>query len=93
MSILSILTYSRNWTPAEQQLVDFILVHFPEVLNFSSHELAEFSETSMSTIYRVCTKLQIKGFQELKYLLSQEIREEKIIQECNYCKEGLGKID
>lgn len=67
MSIISKFQYHQNWTPIEKQLIEYIVQH-PEMMNdISAKELADQSQTSLSTVYRLCNKLEFKGFHEFKY--------------------------
>lgn len=70
--IISKLKYADNWTQSEKHLVRYILDHQKEVTNMSSRKLAEKAGTSISTVYRVCDKLDLNGFNDLKLLLVQE---------------------
>jgi DNA-binding MurR/RpiR family transcriptional regulator len=83
MAILSKLKYIPNWTQSEQVLVDFILKDPRKILEYSSRKLAEASNSSLSTVYRVCDKLDLNGFNELKLLLARELSD-STIQSADY---------
>ncbi len=62
-----------NLTPAEKKAADFILENRDEVIHWSITDLAQKSSSSESTIVRLCKKLRLKGYQELRVFLAQEI--------------------
>lgn len=58
-------------TSAETKVADYIMANMEEVLKLSITELAQKSESSESTIVRLCKKIGLRGFPELRLLLAQ----------------------
>lgn len=83
MAIIPKLTYLTSFTQSEKMLADYILSHQNEAIHLSSRELAAKSYTSVSTVYRVCDKLGLNGFNELKLLLARE-KEKPSLQPLDY---------
>ena len=65
-------TYSTLRT-AEQRVADFILKHPDELIYLTVTELAERTETSESTVVRLCQKIGYKGYQEFKIMLARDL--------------------
>jgi len=62
----------RNLRESEERVASFILTHWQEVLHLPITELAERIGVSEATIVRMCKKMGLKGFQELKIVLASE---------------------
>jgi len=58
---------------SEKKIVEFIEQHQEEIIHLSITEVAERSETSESSIVRLCKRLGYKGFQDLKIHLAKEV--------------------
>jgi DNA-binding MurR/RpiR family transcriptional regulator len=71
--ILSIKTILEELHPSERKAAEFILEHPMEVVQYSIQKLAELSEVSAATIMRLCQKLNMKGFQELKIRIAGDL--------------------
>src|SRR5579872_988563 len=67
-------TYSALRT-AEQRVADFILKHAEELIHLTVTELAERTQTSESTVVRLCQKIGYKGYQEFKIVLARDLVE------------------
>lgn len=65
-------TYASLRT-AEQRVADFILKHPEELIYLTVTELAEKTETSESTVVRLCQKIGYKGYQEFKIVLARDL--------------------
>ena len=65
-------TYSSLRT-AEQRVADFILRHAEELIYLTVTELAERTQTSESTVVRLCQKIGYKGYQEFKIMLARDL--------------------
>jgi len=65
-------TYSTLRT-AEQRVADFILKHAEELIYLTVTELAERTQTSESTVVRLCQKIGYKGYQEFKIMLARDL--------------------
>jgi len=65
-------TYNALRT-AEQRVADFILKHAEELIYLTVTELAERTQTSESTVVRLCQKIGYKGYQEFKIMLARDL--------------------
>jgi DNA-binding MurR/RpiR family transcriptional regulator len=65
-------TYSTLRT-AEQRVADFILKHAEDLIYLTVTELAERTQTSESTVVRLCQKIGYKGYQEFKIMLARDL--------------------
>jgi DNA-binding MurR/RpiR family transcriptional regulator len=65
-------TYSTLRT-AEQRVADFILKHAEELIYLTVTELADRTQTSESTVVRLCQKIGYKGYQEFKIMLARDL--------------------
>jgi len=65
-------TYNSLRT-AEQRVADFILKHAEELIYLTVTELAERTQTSESTVVRLCQKIGYKGYQEFKIMLARDL--------------------
>jgi len=81
--LLQRLVVVRNRLPtAAQQVADYILRAPEEVIRKSITEVAEASSVSEGTVVRLCQQLGVKGFQDLKLSLANELIEPvKLIHE------------
>ena len=73
MSIFTKLEYMQGWTQAEKQIVALILEDPANAVELTSRQLAQKANTSLSTIYRVCEKLEIGGYADLRFQIMQEL--------------------
>lgn len=69
--------HSLFLTPTEAEILDWFEHHFPQCLYMNLEEMSEQLYTSGPTIVRFCQKLGFKGFNEFKYQLRQQLKEEK----------------
>ena len=60
---------------AEQRVADFILKAPDELIYLTVTELAERTNTSESTVVRLCQKIGYKGYQEFKIVLARDLVE------------------
>ncbi|WP_135556513.1 MurR/RpiR family transcriptional regulator [Paenibacillus cymbidii] len=60
-------------TSSERKAAEYIMQNADEVIHLSITDLAQKSESSESTIVRLCKKLRLKGYQELRVVLAQEL--------------------
>jgi RpiR family transcriptional regulator, carbohydrate utilization regulator len=58
---------------AEQRVADFILKHPDDLIYLTVTELAERTNTSESTVVRLCQKIGYKGYQEFKIVLARDL--------------------
>ena len=73
MSILNQLKKKKLFSNSEMAVVDYILLHPKEVVKATIRELAERTYSSPSTIGRICKKVDVDGFTELKIKLAMEL--------------------
>lgn len=78
---------------SEKKIIEFIEQNQEEIIHLSITEVAERSETSESSVVRLCKRLGYKGFQDLKINLAKEvIAPEKQILEVIEKGDDLGMI-
>ncbi|SHE37059.1 transcriptional regulator, RpiR family [Marinitoga hydrogenitolerans DSM 16785] len=65
----------NSLTKREKKVADYIIERAPDVIHYSITELANWSEVSETTVYRVIKKLGFTGYQEFKILLAKELSE------------------
>ncbi|MFB3163860.1 MurR/RpiR family transcriptional regulator [Neobacillus sp. 179-J 1A1 HS] len=58
---------------SEKKIIEFIEQNQEEIIHLSITEVAERSETSESSVVRLCKRLGYKGFQDLKINLAKEV--------------------
>lgn len=73
MSLFSRLKQNHNLTPAEQHLVDYIVINSNEVMEMSMTQLAKATFISRSTIARFCEKNGFSGYHDFKTQLAIEM--------------------
>ncbi len=73
MSILSQLKKEQIFTSSEMEVVNYIVSHPRAAVKATIRELAELTYSSPSTIGRVCKKVGVDGFTELKIKLATEL--------------------
>lgn len=74
--VIDELRRGTNFTESEKIISEFILNHPNEFQQMNSEELAKETFTSKSTVIRLCKKLNMSGYQELKKILYSELNEE-----------------
>ena len=70
----------NNLTQSEITVLKYIDLHQEEIIEMSIQECAIKSFTSTATILRVCKKLNLSGFSELKFILKQNLSKNKNYQ-------------
>ena len=58
---------------AEKRVADYIHEHPEELILLTVTELADATQTSQSTVVRLCQKLGYKGYQEFKIMLARDL--------------------
>lgn len=71
--ILERLKAIEDFTHQEQAVAEYILKHMKDIQGMSSEDLARASYTSKATVIRLCKKLGVAGYPELKYQLVSEM--------------------
>lgn len=64
-----------NFSNNEQIIADYILKHPYEILDMNTKQLCQKCYVSSATIYRLCEKLDLSGFSELKVKISNSIHD------------------
>jgi DNA-binding MurR/RpiR family transcriptional regulator len=77
--VIEELRIGRNFTESEKVISEFILNHPNEFQKMTSEELGRVTFTSKSTVIRLCRKLNVLSYQELKKVLYSELNEERIL--------------
>lgn len=62
-----------NLRDSEKKVIEFIEQNKEEIIHLSITEVAERSETSESSVVRLCKRLGYKGFQDLKINIAKEV--------------------
>ncbi|MGX8680062.1 MAG: MurR/RpiR family transcriptional regulator [bacterium] len=70
MNIFNQLQTTPHLTTNEKQIASYILEHPEDVLKMNARDLAASCYVSMATVYRLCEKLNLAGYSELKLQLS-----------------------
>ena len=73
MSVLLKLREYKQLSNAESEVRDYILKNSRSVVNMSVQELAKSSFSSPATIIRLCKRIGLDGYSELKIALASEI--------------------
>ena len=63
----------QELNPAERRVADYVRTFPADSIYLTITELAEKTEVSDSTVVRFCQRLGLKGYQEFRILLSQEV--------------------
>ena len=66
MGLLKLLSEKERFSPAEQQIIDYLLKNYREVAELSARQLAEKTYTSSAAVVRFCQKLGLKGYADFK---------------------------
>lgn len=70
----------NNLTQSEITVLKYIDAHQEEIIEMSIKECALKSFSSTATILRLCKKLRLSGFSELKFILKQNLSKSKNYQ-------------
>ncbi|MEG0453545.1 MAG: MurR/RpiR family transcriptional regulator [Coprobacillus sp.] len=62
----------NDLTSQEKAVVEYIIDNPKDLLEMNVNELAKVSYTSASTIIRLCKKLEVKGYADLKFIYASE---------------------
>lgn len=72
----------NSLSSTEFETLKYINDHKSEVIEMSIQDLAKVVFVSTSTIIRLCKKLELEGFSNLKYFLKQQIKKQPSINNC-----------
>lgn len=73
MNLLEKLQTEQHFSYNEQLIVEFILKDPEAVLHLSIYDLATQTNSSTSTIIRLCKKCRVSGFKEFKIILAHDL--------------------
>ncbi|MCR5756344.1 MAG: MurR/RpiR family transcriptional regulator [Selenomonas sp.] len=80
MRLIKKMQEPERFSPAEQNMINYILAHKRELAELSIRDLAERTYSSSAGVFRLCQKLGLKGYNEFKLRFISEInRAEKSI--------------
>jgi RpiR family transcriptional regulator, carbohydrate utilization regulator len=71
--VLKMQSLFKKLNKAEQKVIGYVVGHPEEVIYLSVSELAEKSGSSEATVVRACRSVGMKGYQDLKVSLTQNI--------------------
>ena len=72
MSILSKLSRQENFTESEKNIVRYLLEHKDEMSNLTISKVTQDTFTSNASIMRLCKKLEVRGYRELRLQIIKE---------------------
>ncbi len=75
MKLLMKMRQIQDLSPSERHVVRYIFDHAQEAANIGIVELAEKTNTSTSTLKRLCRKLEIESYIDFRLQLSMELSE------------------
>ncbi len=75
MSIIQKLRRATDLSSSERNIAEYILKHPHHVLNMNARALAMETYTSPSTVIRLCQKIDVGGFPDLKIQLAMELNQ------------------
>jgi len=75
MNIFRKLKMRTMFSSSEVAVADYIIEHPEQVMNMSVKELSQAAHASLSTIYRLCDKLEVNGFSALKVEVSRSLED------------------
>ncbi len=75
MKLLMKMRQIKDLSPSERHVVDYILDNTHEITNIGIVELAKKTNTSTSTLKRLCKKLDIDSYIDFRLQLSMELAE------------------
>lgn len=75
MNLFMNLKENKELSKNERTLADYILKHPEDVLKMSSKELGKVCFVSTATVYRLCDKLNLAGFSDLKIKITSSLND------------------
>lgn len=73
--LLERLESKEVFTNSERQIADYILKNPTKIQNLTATELGSNSYTNKATVLRLCQKLDLSGYSDLRMTLTKEISE------------------
>ena len=95
--LIKIDTMRPDLSETERKVADYILAHPNEVIYLSITDMAANCGVSDATVVRLCKRLRMHGYQELKVSLAQDIvspieRIHEAVTESDSCGEVMAKV-
>lgn len=84
MDLFTKIKAMNSFTESEQTFIDFIFNHPYDVIQLNLQQLSKTSYVSISTIYRVMEKLEIKGLNQLKLQISESLKNNENLKNIDY---------
>lgn len=75
--VVELLEEKKDFTHSEVQIAEYILKNPFAVRDLTAAELGEKTYTSKASVFRLCKKLGINSFEELKRHLEREVKEKE----------------
>lgn len=75
INIFSKLQYTQHLTSSEQIVAQYILNNPEHILDMNAKQIADACFVSINVIYRLCDKLNLDGFSDLKVRISQSLND------------------
>lgn len=75
MIIDNAIKLCSTFTPVENEIALYVMKNKDHIINLSIQQLADEIHISKSAIHRFCNKIGLKGFNELKVKLAQDLAE------------------
>lgn len=77
MNVIEMLRDRSGFTATDEALADYILLHVDDVCEMTIGSLAEASHSSSASIVRLCRKLGLDGYRDLRIELARELERER----------------
>lgn len=71
--IIEKLKEQHNFTNSEKQIVNYILKNPFSIMNLTANDLGDVTYTSKATVFRLLKKINVKSYDEFKYLVELEM--------------------
>lgn len=75
--LLNIQSLYPSLTAAERKIADYVLENYKSVRFMSINDLAEACSVSLTSVFRFCKTLNLKGYQDFRVHLTSSITEEE----------------
>lgn len=78
--MIELLEKKNDFTNAEVQIADYLLNNPYKIKNMTAEQLGRVTFTSKSSVFRLCKKLCVESFQDLKIQIEDELREQQRLE-------------
>ena len=79
--LLNIQSLYPSLTTAEKKIADYVLENYKSVRFMAINDLAEACHVSLTSVFRFCKSLDLKGYQDFRVQLTTSISEEESAQQ------------